>query len=219
MPRECHSRPVLDADLSGLLRRIRRTADLSQRELADRLGTSKSGIGRAETGSGGLDARLLVRAAELAGLRLTLLDAAGCEVAGMADVAVRDEAGRRYPAHLDVRHGDEDWWYAYHRYGRRTPWYTFDRTRWWRDEVRARAGIAEDHMAPDPSHDPQVRRAARRRRARLRADEERRLRFLSGALGSIDLSFPCECPPGCDATAEQWRDVHVPDCPCRCDLA
>jgi len=210
---------VSETDLPGLLRRIRRTADLSQRELASRLGSSKSAIGRAEAGTAGLDARLLLRAAELAGLRLVLLDAAGNEVPGMAEDAVRDEAGRRYPAHLDVRHGDEDWWYAVHRYGRPTPWYTFDRARWLRDVERDRVGTAEDHMAPDPQHDPRARAAVRRRRARLRADEERRLRFLSGELRSRGADLGCTCPPGCDPAREVLADVHVGECPCRCDIA
>jgi hypothetical protein len=137
----------------------------------------------------------------------------------MADVAVRDEAGRRYPAHLDVRHGDDGWWYAAHRYGRATPWYTFDRARWSRDQIRDRVGVAEEHMAPDPGHDPQTRAAARRRRARLRADEGRRLLFLSGELARLAVPFVCDCPPGCDSAREVLAEVHVEGCPCRCDIA
>jgi len=39
-----------DFDLSGTLRRIRRSADLSQRELADACGVSQSVVARAEAG-------------------------------------------------------------------------------------------------------------------------------------------------------------------------
>jgi HTH-type transcriptional regulator/antitoxin HipB len=92
-----------------MLRRIRRTADLSQRELAARIGISKSAVAAAESGRSGIDARALARAAELAGLRLALVDADGRETAGMDGDAVRDQAGRLYPAHLDTRHGDEEW--------------------------------------------------------------------------------------------------------------
>src|SRR3954453_14004884 len=98
-------------DLPGLLRRIRRSADLSQRQLADRLSVSTSAIAAAESRAGGLDARVLAQAAEMAGLRLPLLDEAGNEVAGMADGAVRDQSGRRFPAHLDIRYGDVNWWH------------------------------------------------------------------------------------------------------------
>src|SRR3954462_10937913 len=99
-------------DLPGLLRRIRRSAALSQRELAARLSVSKSAIGAAESGAGGLDARVLAQAADVAGLRLALLDRSGAEVAAMADGSVRDEGGRRFPAHLDTRYGDVDWWHG-----------------------------------------------------------------------------------------------------------
>ena len=103
---------MTEPDLSGLLRRVRRAADLSQRELAARIGVSKSAVAAVESGRAGLDVRALARAAELAGLRLALLDAEGQEVAGMDPGAVRDRGGRLFPAHLDTRHGDEEWWYT-----------------------------------------------------------------------------------------------------------
>src|SRR4051794_11913875 len=94
-------------DLSAALRRIRRAADLSQRELARALGISAAAVARAESGSRSIPLGLLARAATLADLRLVLLDAEGHEVAGMADEAVRDLGGRRFPAHLDTRFADE----------------------------------------------------------------------------------------------------------------
>jgi hypothetical protein len=66
-----------DSRLSGMRRRIRRTADMSQREFA----------------------------AAVAGLRLALLDADGTEVAPMSDGAVRHMLSRRAgaPGHAVLR--------------------------------------------------------------------------------------------------------------------
>ena len=102
---------------SGMLRRIRRAADLSQRELAARIGISKSAVAAAESGRAGLDVRVLARAAVLAGLRLVLVDTEGREVVGMDPDAVCDRGGRLFPAHLDTRYGDEEWWYTHKHHG------------------------------------------------------------------------------------------------------
>ena len=88
-------------DLCGLLRRIRRQADLSQRQLAVELHVSKSTVAAAEAGRVGMDARLLAVAAGLAGLRLAVVDQDGTDVRGMDSAAARDQGGRRFPAHLD----------------------------------------------------------------------------------------------------------------------
>ena len=109
-------------DLPGFLRRTRRAADVSQRELARALEVSRSLVGAAASGHTGLDVRILARAAALAHLRLALLDDAGREVPPMAVDAVRDMADRRFPAHLDTRYGDEDWWHGQQRYSRPQPW-------------------------------------------------------------------------------------------------
>jgi transcriptional regulator with XRE-family HTH domain len=137
-------------DLPAVLRRIRRTADASQRELAELVGASKSAVAAAESGGRGLDVRLLARAATAAGLRLALLDADGREVAGMDGDAVRDMSGRRFPAHLDTRYSEESWWHGPERYSRRQPWYTFDRDRELRDEWRRRRGTPDDHQKAGP---------------------------------------------------------------------
>ncbi|MGY1751491.1 helix-turn-helix domain-containing protein, partial [Modestobacter sp. SYSU DS0511] len=141
---------MIASALPGLLRRIRRTGDLSQRELAEHLGVSKSAIAAAECGARGLDARVLERAAELAGLRLALLDEQGGEAPGMTDAAVRDGAGRLFPAHLDTRHGDEDWWGGEHLPRATPPRYTFSRERRYRDGRRRLSGTAGDHHRPEP---------------------------------------------------------------------
>ncbi|WP_222192633.1 helix-turn-helix domain-containing protein [Modestobacter italicus] len=215
--------------LGTMLRRIRRTADLSQRELADALGVAASTVARAETGARDLPARALVRAAQLAGLRVGLVDADGREVPGMAASAVRDRVGRRFPAHLDVRHGDEHWWHGSERYSRPQPWYTFDRRRQARDEVRRLHGAPADHQRPGPGDDPLDRARARDLAAATRraeqlaayAAEQRRL----GYPGTFVLA--CTCPAACDELlvaeeplpGRQHAVPHVDDCACRCDIA
>jgi len=212
-------------DLSGALRRIRRTADLSQRELAAACGVSPSCLAKAEAGRRDLPVDVLQRAAAVAGLRLALLDAGGAEAPGMADGAVRDGAGRRLPAHLDTRHGDVAWWHGPERYSRRPPTYTFDRDRDARDARRHVLGTPADHQVPQPG-DALEARAAERRRAALQrqvADQERRRR--SGRLPDAD-PFTSTCTDGCVigqetgvVTRASIDAEHVPECVCRCDLA
>lgn len=211
---------MTELDLVGMLRRIRRTADLSQRELAARIGVGKSAVAAAESGTRGLDVRAVARAAALAGLCLALVDAAGGTLPAMDPGGVRDRAGRRFPAHLDTRHGDQDWWHDAHRYSRDRPWYTFDRDRERRDLLRRRDGTPADHQLPRPGDSPAERRAARRV-ARARAEaEERTRRFLAGELDGVDLSFDCSCPPLCDELDDRsGPPVHAPGCGCGCDLA
>ena len=177
-------------DLSGALRRIRRQADLSQRELARACGVSQSAVARAESGRRDFPAGALARAAELSGLHLVLLDAAGCEVPPMRGDAVRDMGHRRFPAHLDTRYSEEDWWHGAHRFAREQPWYTFDRDRRMRD------------------------RYTRRSRA-----EERERRFLAGDFRELPEPFECTCPPACDDIDPVTGDlVHAPGRPCSCDV-
>jgi transcriptional regulator with XRE-family HTH domain len=183
-------------DLPGVLRRIRRSADLSQQELGSRLSVPKSTIAAAETGAGGLDVRVLARAAELARLRVALLDADGNEVAGMADGAVRDQGGRRFPAHLDTRYGNQCWWHGRERYSRSEPWYTFDRVRYTRDFRRGQLGTPDDQQLPQPGDSPQERRAARERAARLRREEALQ-RWREQHRGPQPDPWTCTCPPEC----------------------
>src|SRR5690348_13995879 len=205
-------------DLSPLLRRIRRICDLSQRELAARVGTSSAAIAHAEAGTRDLPSRVLARAAEAAGLRVALLDASGCEVGGMADGAVRDRGWRRFPAHLDTRYVDEGWWHDAHHWCRPQSWYTFDLDRDRRDGRRRETGTPDDHQAPQPGDSPEERRAARQRAAReAREREVARLRE-AGELTPTE-PFTCTCPPACDEL-DDWsgKPVHAADCPCGCDL-
>jgi transcriptional regulator with XRE-family HTH domain len=207
----------LDLDLCGALRRIRRTADLSQRELALAAGVATAVISHAEAGRRGMAVDLLSRLAAVAGLRLGLLDGDGREVAVMADGAVRDEGGRRFPAHLDTRYGDIDWWHGRERYSRDQPWYTFDRVRDTRDFWRGRWGTPDDHQLPQPGDSPAERRAARRRAARLRREEALQ-RWREEHRGPQPDPWTCTCPPECAELDRGERPVHADDCPCGCDL-
>jgi transcriptional regulator with XRE-family HTH domain len=210
---------VTSFDLPGALRRIRRIADLSQRDLATKARLSASAIGHAETGRRDLPVRVLSAVAALAGLRLALLDADGTEVPGMGEDGVTDGAGRRFPAHLDTRYGDQDWWHGGNRYEREQPWYTFDRVRETRDFWRGRLGTPGDHLRPQPGDSPHERAAARAAAARERRQEElRRLRD-AGLRPPPAPPFTCTCPASCDEL-DDWsgRPVHAENCPCRCDL-
>lgn len=196
--------------VAGMLRRARRAADLSQREMAAAARIAKSTLAAAEAGTRDLPATALLRALEVAGVRLLLVDADGVEVAPMDDGAVRDMGGRFFPAHLDTRYSEEEWWHGPERYSRPEPWYTFDRRRTTRDAVRRRRGTPEDHQLPRAGDAPEERRAARRwaHLERLRA----------AATGQPVPAWVCDCPPGC-AELEDWHGPprHVPDCPCGCD--
>ena len=204
---------VADAfDLSGVLRRIRRIADMSQRDLASAAGISPSTLAHAEAGSRDLPVQALARAVALAGLRIALLDAHGEPVEGMANDGVRDRLGRRFPAHLDTRYSDEGWWHGPERYSRPVPWYTYDRDRERRDARRSRRGTPSDHQLPQPGDSPTERVAARRHAARLRELEAGRLR--------AEVPFDCTCPPECDELDDRsGPPVHAPGCPCGCDIA
>ncbi|MGY1839841.1 MULTISPECIES: helix-turn-helix domain-containing protein [unclassified Modestobacter] len=211
-----------DQPAAGLLRRLRREADLSQRELAEATGLTQARIARVETGRSDLGVGELVRIAALAGARVALLHADGSELPPMTGDAATDRAGRRFPAHLDLRHGDERWWADEVRYTRRRPEFTFDLDRSVRDRGRATRGTAPDHPVPYAG-DSLAERAAERRRAAARAAATERERRLAEGWRPRPLPEPlCTCPPGCDdllVADDPAAGDHVGDCPCRCDLA
>jgi HTH-type transcriptional regulator/antitoxin HipB len=89
-----------------LLASARRHADLSQRELARRSGVAQSTIAAIESGGRGVQVDLFHRLLAAAGVRLVALDPGGEELAPFAEDSARDNAGRRFPAHLDVRPPD-----------------------------------------------------------------------------------------------------------------
>ncbi len=203
-----------------MLRRARRAADLSQRQLADALGVAQSTIARAEAGRRDVTVGLLAGAAGLAGLRLALLDGEGREVALMDGAAVRDEAGRHFPAHLDTRHGDDGWWHG--RTGTTagrspTPPPTTGGTATpgaWPAAASRRTTSARSPVTALPTG-----RAARRDAARRAREDERRRRLDAGEIPPPDLRFPCECPPACDDLDDRSGPPrHAEACACGCDL-
>lgn len=144
-------------DIAAELRALRRTADLSQAELAQRAGLPQSAVSRIESGATP-DPRFrtierLVRAAGAVVAIQERSDSHGpagrvgdppAPASAVPHDGLRDAAGRRYPAHLDVRA-------TYPMLGRDrrllsagTPVYTFKLDRDARDERRATEAPASD---------------------------------------------------------------------------
>jgi transcriptional regulator with XRE-family HTH domain len=90
---------------SRALRQLRRRFDLSQRQLAERACLPASTVGDLELGRSVPSVRLLEIVLAAVGYRLVLTDCDGEPLRwSLADDSQpRDLAGRRYPAHLDVR--------------------------------------------------------------------------------------------------------------------
>ncbi len=118
------------------LRAARHRADLSQRELAEKAGVPQSLVARAERHPAKATAASTAVLLAAMGFRLVVVDDHGNELApeDEDDADRRDRADRRYPAHLDIRDGDDHWWgYGWPMFDGKEPEYTFDRDRWTRD--------------------------------------------------------------------------------------
>ncbi|MEG3633161.1 helix-turn-helix transcriptional regulator [Micromonospora palythoicola] len=144
-------------DLGSLLRALRRQADLSQRELAERSGVPQSTVARIESRRSADPqfgtVQRLVRAAG-GTLRIAGPDERALPADVICDDSRWDEAGRRYPAHLDVRKVRtlKDWpgaWWAHwytlppDRWPLRVPEVTYDLDRDRRDERRLRERLRD----------------------------------------------------------------------------
>jgi hypothetical protein len=136
---------VSDFPADRYVRAARALADLSQRELAIRAGLPHHVVAKAEAAPRYAEvvsqfASLL----EAAGLHLIVVDEEGREVApeSLQQAQRVDRGRRRFPAHLDVREGKDDWWGdGWPMFQGKTPEYTFDRSRGyrdWRREQKAR---------------------------------------------------------------------------------
>jgi transcriptional regulator with XRE-family HTH domain len=128
-------------DAGDYLRKVRRVADLSQRELAKVSCVPRSAIERIE--SGALDPRIgqLGQLLALLRWRLVVIDDNHHLVLPLVEFEhnMRDGADRRFPAHLDVVVDPQngEWWAD--MYGMSRPPETFGRNRAIRDEQRARS--------------------------------------------------------------------------------
>ncbi|GAA2026377.1 hypothetical protein GCM10009740_15190 [Terrabacter terrae] len=179
--------------------RVRRLADLSQRDLAAETGTSASRVCRLESGALDPGVTQFQRILHLAGLRLAVVDAEGREVPPVPADAVRDNQGRRFPAHLDVAPPDE---VPYDRWSR--PRYDrLDAQGWYhlrpaRDELAdAAAGRTRPTDHPTDTELSTRRRLMRGRQPRV--DTPPRPEVV------------CECLDAC------FEELCVPDCPCQCE--
>ncbi len=190
-----------ESDVARLVVRVRRMADLSQRDLAARLGTSPSTVARIETGSCSVSVGLLMRILQVGGLRLAAVGGDGVAVTPVAADVLRDNGGRRFPAHLDV-----DPPAAVPKLRRLMPrrdrppakgWY---RQRPLRDDLRRVEGVPTDH----PTH-AEVREVEARER-----DQRARLRLL--------LARAAPAPPECTCPTSCLLDAGCrPACPCQCE--
>ncbi|MEU4239351.1 helix-turn-helix transcriptional regulator [Actinoplanes sp. NPDC026619] len=146
----------------GLVRRVRRIAGLSQRELAQAAGVSRATIGRIELGSLAPSLAVLERIFGVAGLSLAVVNDEGRVIQPMVDWAdARDGADRRYPSHLDTIIDPEpgEWWGD--QYGLARPPETFYRDQRSRTAQRRRSQwevrAAKHRGEPPPPRAPDYR--------------------------------------------------------------
>jgi transcriptional regulator with XRE-family HTH domain len=137
-------------DLIAMMRAVRRQAGLSQRELAERAGVPKSTVARIESGSTTNPRfRIVERLVQAAGGELAVRDHSDDNGDGRDGVTpavphdrLRDTAGRRYPAHLDLRAEFPMLGLDRQLLPAGTPVYTFELDRDDRDERRAKEAPA-----------------------------------------------------------------------------
>ncbi|GAA1810157.1 helix-turn-helix transcriptional regulator [Agromyces neolithicus] len=193
---------MTNIDVAGLVLRVRRSCDLSQRELADVVGLSQSQVARVESGSRSVDVMTFEKMLSLAGMRIVVVDADDVEAEPVSSDAVRDHAGRRLPAHLDVRPPFDPPRAALVDGYRQRPtpkaWYHH---RVQRDRRRGELGLGPGDDQPTRGEIAQIERdllatrlEAARRQAPARLDDD------------------CTCLPVC------WEHAGcAPSCACRCE--
>ncbi|GAA1930099.1 helix-turn-helix domain-containing protein [Nocardioides hwasunensis] len=178
--------------IPGLVRRIRRILDVSQRGLAALLGVSQSVVARWETARTSPRATVLERLLRMARLEVTFSDEeTGEQVEPMRADGVRKHGGSRYPAHTDLR--VTGWWIprsalkrsTIERFtwrdrsrARKDPAISYSTSAYFKERERTLWGTPDDHPAlhqqvAEAMHLEEVR-ADRLRE--LRERDERRLR-------------------------------------------
>ena len=187
-------------DPSGLVRRARRMADLSQRELAAFAGVSAARIARIETDAAAVPVDLFQTLLAAAGLRLAVLDGAGKEVAPMRADGLRNAAGSRFGAHLDPRPVARQTWGYRSRYTRPSRSSS---------AISANGGTSAeccqgtpvDHPGPEalrPPRQPRHRRLPRPEPCRCGPECERR------CVAACD----CQCEPSAQLGRDQLGDLR-----------
>jgi HTH-type transcriptional regulator/antitoxin HipB len=185
-------------DLTGYVTAVRRRADLSQRELAERVGVSQSTVARWELDGPAPTVRVLERVLRVSGLRLAVVDEDGSVVPPLGHGGVRDNGGRRFPAHLDVVPPDR-------RPANRGAGPRHDRAPaqgWYALRPERDRAVAAGATRPD--RHPTVAEIAARLRERSDAWRSR-----TAPLAQVP---PCTCPEGCDE-----RRTCPPSCECQCE--
>lgn len=195
--------------VAGHIRRVRRWADLSQRDLAAGLGVSPAAVGRWETG-GPMSVAMFEQILAVAGLRIMIVEDDGPEsrpTRPMRQDSVRDGGGRRYPAHLDVlpsSPGDERWDRP------RRDVYAPRRTARDRKRLELRE-IQSDHpTAVDVQFEKQVRFELKHMVRMERLERQREYERAHGL--TRPEPEPCCCPIECEET--RYCGEH---CECQCE--
>lgn len=145
----------------GMIRRIRRILDVSQRGLAALVGVSQSVVARWETGRTSPRVSMMELLLDLARLEVTVRDGASGEVVeAMRDDGARNRGGSRFPAHTDLR--VKGWWvpremrtgthahaFGWARRSRlaRDPAIGYRTSPYWKYLERTLRGIPDDHPA------------------------------------------------------------------------
>ena len=151
-----------DGGIPGMVRRVRRILDVSQRGLATLLQVSQSVVARWETGRTSPRACVMERLLRMARLKVTVRDEDGEEVGPMRADGARTHRGSRYPAHVDLR--ASGWWvprrlrsmtsieaYAWRDRSRRLgdPAIHYNASPFWKEVERQLHGTPDDHPALD----------------------------------------------------------------------
>ena len=124
------ARPPSDF-LGRVLRAARGSAGLSQRALAKRTGVAASSIAAVETGERDAPVSTYARLLTACGWALVVTDDGGARAPDVTEDPRRDAAGRRYPAHVELRSTARrgswwaDRWGVYWGIPPRPPW-TYD---------------------------------------------------------------------------------------------
>jgi transcriptional regulator with XRE-family HTH domain len=149
-----------DGGMPGMVRRIRRILDVSQRGLAAILEVSQSVVARWETGRTSPRLCVVERLLRMARLKVTVRDEKGEEVGPMRADGARTHRGSRYPAHVDLR--ATGWWvprrlrsmtsieaYAWRERSKKAgdPAVRYTVSPFWKEIERELRGTPDDHPA------------------------------------------------------------------------